>query len=622
VRINEEFMMSMGQRYGRWQRPVVVGLFLVLAAQGLAAENAVSEARMRKDIFFLASDECQGRGVTTKGINRAADYIANEFKKAGLKPAGENGTYFQPFTISGIGQLGSPNTVVLHGPQGQTVELTLDQHFSPLGMSGSGKVNAPVVFVGYGATTSDGSYDDYKDVDVAGKIVVILRKVPRAHNRQAPFDGTKGMAHAPLRVKLDQAKTHQAAAVWFLNHASDTAGGDDLMPFDYTIYEASSSLPVLQLRRSVVDEMIQSSLGTRLRDLEADIDRDLKPRSAELAGWTAQLQVTVKRENLPVKNVVGVLEGTGPKANETVVVGAHYDHLGYGGMGSLAQLKKPEIHHGADDNGSGTTSIMELARRFGQMPTRDRRLVFIAFSGEESGLLGSRHYCNHPIFPLADTVAMVNLDMVGRLRSDPETKKDKLIVYGTGSAKTFDGLIEGLNKKYDFQLKKVPSGMGPSDQMSFYLKKIPVFFLFTDLHPDYHRPSDTADKINVPGMRRVVDLTEEMVVQLLQAPERPEYVKSSEGGTPSGAQRMEGPRLGIQPTYGDDKEGVLLEDVSEGGAAAKAGLKAGDRIVELGGKPVKNLEGYMALMKGRKKGEAIEVGVLRDGKKMTIKVTP
>jgi hypothetical protein len=423
-------------------------------------------------------------------------------------------------------------------------------------------------------------------------------------------------------VKLSRAKEHKAAAVLFINHADDAADGDTLLHFDSTVYQSPTSLPAMHVRRHLVDQMILSSLGASLRDTEADIDRDLKPRSAALTGWTARLQVSVNRQELPVKNVVGVLEATEPNAkSETLVIGAHYDHLGYGGMGSRAgQLKKPLIHHGADDNGSGTTSVMELARRFAQMPKRERRLVFMTFSGEESGLLGSIHYCKHPMYPLEQTIAMVNLDMVGRLRADPKSKKDKLVVWGTGTAKNFDGLIEELNKKYDFQLKKIPTGMGPSDQDSFYRKNIPVFFFFTDFHDDYHRPGDTADKINVPGMRRITDLTEELVTVLLRSPARPEFVKVA--GASASDQQMGEARLGIKPAYGDDKEGVLVENVSDGGGAARAGLKAGDRIIDLGGKPVKNLEGYMALMKGHKKGEAIDVGVVRGDKKMTIKVTP
>jgi hypothetical protein len=332
--------------------------------------------------------------------------------------------------------------------------------------------------------------------------------------------------------------------------------------------------------------------------------------------------VNVKRAALPTKNIVGVLEGAGPLAKETVVVGAHYDHLGYGSFGSLARnLKEPTIHHGADDNGSGSTTLMELARYFGGLKDREgRRLVFIAFSGEEMGLLGSEHYVKKPLFPLNDTVAMVNLDMVGRLRPDDKTKLDKLIVYGTGTSKSFDGLIDKLNENYHFQLSKVPGGFGPSDHASFYKEKVPVFFFFTGDHPDYHRPTDTADKINLPGMKKVCTLVEELVTHLATVAERPNYIEITGN---SGASAFSGPRIGIRPEYGeDDKEGVLLAGVSPDGPASKAGMKAGDRIVEMMGKPVKNLETYMAILGGYKKGQALKLGVLRDGKKIDIEVVP
>jgi hypothetical protein len=278
------------------------------------------------------------------------------------------------------------------------------------------------------------------------------------------------------------------------------------------------------------------------------------------------------------------------------------------------------IHHGADDNGSGSTMLMEEARRFGQKANREgRSRVFIAFSGEEMGLLGSIHYCKQPPFPLEETAAMVNLDMVGRLRPDKETNKDKLIVYGTSSAKTFDKLIDAVNAKYDFQLKKVPSGMGPSDQQSFYVKNIPVYFFFTDYHPDYHRPSDTSDKINFAGMVRVADLVEDLLDRLEKVRERPEFVKPAPSSSPTMGRRM-GPTLGIRPDYGTDKVGVLLAGVTEGAAAAKAGMKEGDLIVEIGDKPVKSLEGYMVLMATHKKGDVLDVGIMRDGKKMHVKV--
>jgi hypothetical protein len=599
----------------------LAALLLIVGAQTRASNEAI-EARLRKDVTFLASDACEGRGITTKGINLAADYIAHEFEEAGLKPAGSEGSYFQPFTMRGSPKLGSPNTLVLHGPLGQRLELTHGEQFQVLGFSSSGKLSAPLIFAGYGATAKDIGYDDFKGADVAGKVVLLVRKTPRSENEFARFDGPSFRYHAALGTKTANAAEHHAAAVIIVNDHGTAETGDTLIEFSYAAEDNRAELPVLQLRRTVVDSILQSSLGTSLLDMEQDIDRDLRPRSAALAGWTIDLEVHVDRPGIPVKNIVGVLEGAGPLAQQTVVIGAHYDHLGYGGFGSLARnLKKPTIHHGADDNGSGTTTLIELARRFGRIPNRQgRRLVFIAFTGEERGLFGSAHYCKEPIFPLTDTVAMLNMDMVGRLRPDKDSHKDKLIVYGTGSAPSFDALLESVNKKYDFKLQKIASGMGPSDQQSFYLKNIPVLFFFTGDHPDYHRPSDTADKINVAGMVRVADFVEDLVDNLESVPERPKYVRvpSPRG---RGGMRMGGPRLGIMPEYGDDGEGVLLSGVVEGAAAAKAGLKEGDRIIEMAGKPVKNLEGYMALMAGQKKGDVLEVGILRDGKKVTLKVT-
>jgi hypothetical protein len=601
----------------RW-RLLLVALISLAGARVWAVDDSAA-ARMRKDITYLASDQCEGRGVATPGIGLAADYIAAEFKKAGLKPGGPDGSYFQPFTMAG-GTLDAPPRLVLRGPLGQQIELRAGADYEALGMAYSGTITgAPLVFAGYGATApQEVGYDDYKDLDVAGKVVLVLRNTPRTDNKFAAIGGDRRKM-ATLTEKLQNAEKRGAAGVIFVNDRSLIGDGDDLMTFTYTAPgQAPAKLPAVHIRRAVADRLLQSSLGCTLLEREQDIDRDLKPRSAELSGWTVSLELHIGR-TLHVKNIVGFLEGSGPLAQETVVIGAHYDHLGYGGPGSLANLKKPAIHHGADDNGSGSTSVMELARHFAQMPKRaGRRLVFIAFSGEESGLLGSVYYCKEPVFPLADTVAMVNLDMVGRLRADKQTKKDKLEIWGTGTAKTFNGLIDEVNKKYDFQLKKVEGGFGPSDHASFYAKQVPVFFFFTSDHEDYHRPSDTSDKINVPGMEKVVELTEDLVTELATVPERPKYVKLA-GGSPTPGNV---PRIGIRPSYGDDGEGVLLDGVVDGGPAAKAGLKEGDRIVEIGGKPVKNLEAYMTLIRNHKKGDAVELGVLRDGKKLAIAVTP
>ncbi|HMF18365.1 MAG TPA: M28 family peptidase [Gemmataceae bacterium] len=609
----------MREWHRRWPLAALTGL-LVLWGTRATADNDAIEARMRKDITFLASDQCEGRGPGTKGIDLAAEHIAAAFAKAGLKPGGKEGSYYQPFTVPGGAELKQPNVLRLVGPLGQEIELRHGVDFQVMGFSGSKTVSAPLVFVGYGVNAPRVKYEDFKMLDVAGKVVVLIRRVPRWNSKELPFDKEKKDQHAGLLTKQALAEANKAAAVLLVNDASDLPGGDKLMPFSYI--PGSSAIPALHVRRSVIDPILQSSLGMDLRDIERAIDRDLQPRATILAGWTANIQTSVVRKTIAVKNVIGVLEGAGPLAKETVVIGSHYDHLGYGGPGSLN--KKPnvkEIHHGADDNASGTTSVIELARRFGAMPNRQgRRLVFMTFSAEEMGLLGSRHYCNkEPIFPLADTVAMVNLDMVGRLRADPKTEKDKLIVEGTGTAKSFNKLIDELNNGTDFQLTKKAGGTGPSDHDSFYRKKVPVFFFFTGMHPDYHRPSDTSDKINVPGMRRVADLAEKVVANLATVKERPEYVEVKGSFTP-GPGKI--PRIGIIPNYEEDKEGVLVGGVADGGPAAKAGMKAGDVIVEVAGKSVANLNTYMVLMGQQQRGQPLEIGVLRDGKKMTLKVIP
>jgi hypothetical protein len=634
----------------------IFGLAVVLVSTPTRAEKleanakaiAESEARLKRDVTFLASDECEGRGPETKGLILAGDYIASEFKKAGLKPGGVDGSYFQPFAVAGA-KLDSPPRFVLTSPSGVVATLDQGKDFYPLGISGSSKAKeAGLVFAGYGITgeikipkppkPKDASamgdpkpeekeetflYDDYAGIDVAGKIVVVLRDAPRPANPQALAPNWRNRNGA-LAQKILNAEKHGAAAIVFVNDRSMVADGDELMTFAWQSMSGSTAkIPAFTIHRALLQSMLRSK-GQDLETIEQDIDRTLKPRSVALTGWIADVEARVSRskEMLPLRNVVGYLEGHGPLANEIVAVGAHYDHVGYGGFGSIAQVRKPTIHHGADDNASGSTAIMELARRFAAMPNREgRKIVFMTFSGEELGLLGSRHFCNQPLFGLVDWVAMVNLDMVGRMSQDEKTKKGKLQVEGIGSAKTWDPLLEQLNAKYDFKFVKNPAVIPYSDHASFYNKKVPVCFFWTGYHPDYHRPTDTSDKINVPDLRRIVDMTEELVAYVATAKDRPEYqqVKSQGGGQP----RANVPRLGFAPSYGDgDDEGVLVDDVTEGGPAAKGGIKKGDRIVEIGGKPVKNLEAYMSVMGAQKRGEDLEVAVLRDKKKITLKVKP
>ena len=390
------------------------------------------------------------------------------------------------------------------------------------------------------------------------------------------------------------------------------------------------------MKRAAFDKLLADAGRKKLADIEKGIDETLKPASFEITGWKADGTVTVNRNEIAAKNVVGVIEGSGPLANETVVIGAHYDHLGDGRYGSMAGAKaRGQTHFGADDNASGTTGLLELARRYGAAKDREgRRIVLIAFSGEERGLLGSVHYCKNPMFPHESTVAMLNMDMIGRSKLVAGdwlelTKKDRLIVYGTGSADTFDALVTEKNKKYDFKLSKLPAGTGPSDHDSFYRKKVPVLFFYTGTHDNYHQPTDTPDRINVPAMRKVVDLVQDLADTLTTVPTPPKYLVTRDAWTDptsphatTGTAKLTGPKLSLRPDYSYEGDGMRLEGVTEGGAAAKAGLKEGDVVIELNGKPTKSVQGYMSALNGMKPGVEADVVILRGGKKMTLKVTP
>lgn len=596
--------------------------------------DVVSIERMKKDLFYLAGPECNGRGVGTPGIDKAADRIVAEFKAAGLKPAMKDGSYFQPFSIAGPTVATAAN-VAFQGPGGQKLALKLNKQFRAIGVSGSGESAGGVVFAGYGITTErqGKTFDEYDGLDCQGKLVIVLRKTPRPNEKDEkdPFDKNENPEYATLAAKVKLAEKKGAAAIAFVNDRSLALDGDELMAFRYVGAQSASKLPIFQINRGTVDHLLTHALGTSLIEVERAIDKDLKPRSAVLDGWTATTNATIKKNDFACKNVVGVLEGSGPLANETVVVGAHYDHLGTSSYGSLAgPAGEGQVHFGADDNASGTTGMIEMARRFAAMKDRQgRRIVFIAFSGEERGLHGSIHYCKEPIFPLEETAFMLNMDMIGRVKEiDDEKggKADRLLVYGTGTAEGFDKLVDEKNP--GFKITKLPAGTGPSDHDSFYRKKVPVIFFFTGTHSEYHRPVDTPDKINLAGMKKVVDYGFNLLAYATEVKEKPKYtvtkerfVDPTEERRPS-TPRMSGPTLGIMPSYEEGETGVKVDGLSPGGAAEKAGLKDGDIILEVNGKPVTNVTTYMSVMNTQKPGVEIEIVIKRKGEKKTLKITP
>jgi len=674
-----------------WYRRVGLALLLISSlASGAAAEDASAiEGRLKATAAYLADDAREGRGVGTQGLEQAAEFLAEQFRAAGLKTDLVDGTPFQPLEVTLAAERGRPeeNRLVLVGPpdaQGkpQRLELTLDQDFTPLAAGGSGKFDAPLVFAGYGITAQSLkrgdeaiTYDDYAGVDVRGKVVIVLRKEPQQNDPASPFDGTQTTPYSLFVRKLTNAREHGASAVILVNdgpelasrrqeqlaavrqtmtelealkqrlaaaqpqqddlaelgravaqqaqqlaqHAQQLAENPDgLLPFGGAGGNVShAGMPVLFCRRAVVDRLLVSALGKDLAALEREIDSDLVPRSQELSLWRAEGQTAVIEKKTQIRNVLGVLEGRGALADQTIVIGAHYDHLGYGGEGSLAPWTR-EIHNGADDNASGTAALVEIARQLArddQSPRR--RILFIAFTGEERGLLGSSYYVQHPRFPLESTVAMVNLDMVGRLTDD------KLAVYGTGTATEFDALIERLAGERGFVLSKHPGGYGPSDHSSFYAKRIPVLHFFTGTHRDYHRPSDDVDKLNVAGMRRIVELVTALVQTLASQPQPPTYVeirRVEQIGDPAAA--GDRPSFGSMPAYPNPaKDGVLLEAVLEGSPAEKAGIRGGDVLLEFGGERITVLEEFEAALRRHRPGDRVKVKVRRGDQVVETEVT-
>lgn len=603
-----------------WVFAALVFGFIGIGHAEIKRDSAVE--RMRADLQFLTSDECEGRGPGTDGINKAADHIAAAFRAAGLKPGGKDGGYFQPFQLRGPAK--PPKIAMsLRGPNGIQIPLS-DDDYAALGMTGGGKVSGELVFIGHSVANEKVAYDDFKGLDLEGKIAVMLRRVPRYTGDKRFADDSVMQEVVALAKKVENAEKNKAAAVLLINDKSTLVDSGDVMAqFSSRAFGTPAKIPAIHIRRELGDLIVRKGLGKSLEQLEKELDKDLKPQNGPLKGWSADVDLALDRNRMiDVKNVVGVLEGNGPLAEEIVIIGAHYDHLGYGGSGSLARNSK-EIHHGADDNASGTTSILELARRFGSMKDRQgRKLVFMTLSGEELGLLGSAHYCKEPLFPLDKTVAMINLDMVGRCAIDKDENLEKMEIGGIGTGKSFEKMIDRYNERYKFKLKKTATGMGPSDHQSFYLKNLPVLFFFTGLHTDYHRPSDTWDKINLDSMAKIVNMVEEVAKEVSTTEEKIEFVKVAGPARPAGEGGRPRLSLGIMPDYNDDGEGLLLSGVTPGGAAEKAGLKEGDRIVSINGQPVKNITSYMAEMRKAEKDKALEVIYTRKDVKTTVKITP
>jgi Peptidase family M28/PA domain/PDZ domain len=590
--------------------------------------NSASESQQRllDDVKYLASDELEGRGVGSNGIELAAEHIRRAFAQAGLKVDAVNRGAFQQFAISTGAVLGPLNTLEITGPDGTRLTLTHARDFSAQSFGAAGAFFGELVFCGYGIDAKRAKFDEYEGIDLKGKVALIMRRSPRQTDaHKSPEEGNANLAsQGDLRSKVSNAYAHGAAAILFVNDPytarkdQEQGAADALMAFGYAGHDVMRAIPIMHLSRQSCDQLLGRALKKSLDDLEAAIDADLKPQSALLTGWTAGGVATIERTQAKTSNVIAVLEGEGALAEETLVIGAHYDHVGRGGQGSLAPGSN-EIHNGADDNASGTACLIELARRLGarqenKEPRPRRQVVFIAFSGEEIGLKGSERYTQEPVYPLDKTVAMLNLDMVGRMQ------EDTLTVFGTGSSPIWNEYLDRLAKTHRLKMVYKTEGLGPSDHASFYAKRIPALHFFSGNHADYHRPSDDWDKINPAGMQQIVGVVEELATELAYAAERPEFREAPGSATLTdrGGSR---PYFGSIPSFASDQPGYTLSGVSPGGPAEMGGLKAGDRIIQVGSHKIENLDDFDLALRKFSAGEAVAVIIMRGKEKLTFKVT-
>jgi hypothetical protein len=495
----------------------------------------------------------------------------------------------------------------------EETELKLDRDYVPFSFSASGSVSAPVVFAGYGASASEFGYDDYDGIDVKDKIVLLLRYEPPGF---AAKSGNNGMTnHAQLISKAINARNHGAKAVVLINGKLGDSEDDLLTRFGSVSGPVDSGIVLVQVKNAIAEKWFQES-GKSFEELRKQINDSNKPASFSFPETLhIAVKVNIETTQATVNNVLGYLPG---QTDEYVIVGAHYDHLGRGNFDSLTPSQIGQIHPGADDNASGTAGVLELARRLAPMKGRLRRgILFMSFAGEELGLLGSAEWVKEPTRPIEKAVAMLNMDMIGRI------KDDKIYIGGVGTGSTFQKALDKAQEdsKSSFKIEYSPGGYSSSDHMSFVTKRVPALFFFSGLHSDYHKPSDTWDKINSEGAVRLLDLVEDVSKQLASAPDRPDFiavVENKPAGTGGGGGY--GPYFGSVPDFGQVENGVRFSDVRPGSPAAKAGLKAGDVLIQFGDKPIKNLYDFTDALRRSKVGDVVEVKVLRGQETITASV--
>jgi Tol biopolymer transport system component len=605
--------------------PAVSATHEVVMPMAADLTASISKEDLLNHISYLASDALEGRATGSKGAQLAADYIADKLRRAGLQPIGNSPDFFQSFEFDAgarIAAAGNQLTVSrTNGPVAGPFEV--DRDFRPLSFSANSEAEGEVIFVGYGLSVpgkAGEGYDSYAGLDVSNKVVLALRYVPEDVEPKRRQELNR---YGGLRYKAMLAREHGAKAVLFVTGPTSPNAGE-LVGLSTDGSFAGSAIIAATITTNVANALLAGS-GRDLSTLQSALDKENPHAESGFvpAGVRVRLATAVEHLKSRDRNVIGFLPAAKEVANpEYVLVGAHYDHLGFGEAGAMRRKgEEKAIHPGADDNASGTSAVLELAASLSaqraQNPTLlGRAIVFALWSGEEMGLIGSSYFTEHPPLALSNMAAFVNFDMIGRLRDN------KLILQGTGSSSAWRRLIEKRNIQAGFNVTLQDDPYLPTDVTAFYPKGIPVLNFFTGSHDDYHRPTDTPATINYEGAERITRFAEGIILDLAKNGSRPDYVSVARSDGGGGSRENLRAYLGTIPDYATEVAGVKLSGVRAAGPADKAGLKGGDVIVEFGGQKIANIYDYTFAMDAVKIGQPVSVVILRAGQRMTLSVTP
>ncbi|HUO43385.1 MAG TPA: M28 family peptidase [Burkholderiales bacterium] len=596
------------------------------ATTALPAAAPVSAAITARDLHthvaYLADDALQGRMTGSPGAALAAQYITDRMKQAGLKPLNGD-SFLQPFEFSaGVKVIPDQNRLAM-AAGGASREFRVEQDFRPLSFSANGGADGEVVFAGYGLSVpgeNGKGYDSYAGLDVKDKIVLVLRYVPE---NVSPPRRAELNRYAGLRYKAMIARNHGAKALLVVTGPNSPNPGE-LSPLAFDSSLAGSGIVAASISGDAAAGLLAPS-GKDLKTLQTALD-DENPQAVDVRFTlpATKISLTTALEHLKKtdNNVIGWLPPAIGKSPEFVMLGAHYDHLGLGETGSLAvKGEEHQIHSGADDNASGVATVLEIAaalaaERKAHPEKFPRGVAFALWSGEELGLIGSANYAEHPLLPLTDEIAYINFDMVGRLR------ENRLMLQGIGSSSAWRTLIEKRNVPAGFNVVLQDDPYLPTDTTSFYPKNVPVLAFFTGSHENYHRPTDKTDTLNYEGMARVAQFAEQITLDLVRNPQRPDYLKVAKTQPALGGRESLRAYLGTIPDYAAEVQGVRLSGARGGSPADKAGFQAGDVIVEFAGQKIANIYDYTYALDAVKIGVPVKVVVLRDGRRVEITVTP